>query len=186
PQSDIHAAYKGALHRAMAEDAAAWDAEKAIRRGRPLTPEQVEERRRHYLERIPTKLTRMRYASFTRYFRFLIQLGFVERTGETEGSLIGGPVDARPPESTPRGTTLVEVPQPRVYYRLTDMGRQATIMDLSDPLQTIYNYTREQRSPRRNNYYQPPSRSASGGRPGPGRHGGAGGHRGSRPGGSTT
>ena len=162
PQTDIHAAYKLALHQAMAEDAAAWDAEEAIRRGKPLTEEAKEERSQHYLERIPSKLTRMRYPSFTRYFRFLLQLGFVERTGEREPSLIGGSPDARV-ERTPRGTTLVEVPQPRVYYRLTDKGRAATIVELSDPIMTLYNYPREQRSPKRRKYFRmPPHRRRAG------------------------
>ncbi|MDO8636963.1 MAG: hypothetical protein Q7R34_12175, partial [Dehalococcoidia bacterium] len=82
PQSDIHAAYKGALHRAMAEDAAAYDAEEAIRKGKPMTQEQVEERQRFYLERIPYKLTKMRYQSFHTYFGHLKRLGWVEETGQ--------------------------------------------------------------------------------------------------------
>jgi hypothetical protein len=52
----------------MAEDMAARDAE------------EIEKRRDYYLERIPAKLTRMRYSSFTRYFRFFMQLSWVERT----------------------------------------------------------------------------------------------------------
>jgi hypothetical protein len=154
PQTDIHAAYKKALHTAIAEDAAAWDAEEAISRGKPLTPEDVERRRDFYLERIPRKLTRMRYASFTRYFRFLKQLGWVEEISQ-EGSLMGGPEDARV-EPTPRGTTLVEVPQPRRYYRLTSKGKRATEVELSDPLQTIYQYPRAQRSPKGRKYFTPP------------------------------
>jgi len=65
PQSDIHAAYKKARHTAIAEDAAAWEAEEAIRLGKPMTEEEKETRSRYYLERIPSKLTRMRYSSFT-------------------------------------------------------------------------------------------------------------------------
>lgn len=152
--ADIHSAYKRALHFDMAEDMAARDAEEAARRGKPLTPEEIERRRDYYLERIPSKLTRMRYSSFTRYFRFFIQLGWVERTGEVEGSLIGGPEDAKPPQTTPRGTVLVEVPQPRIYYRLTPRGKKATAVELSDPIMTIYKYSREQRSRKKYKYFK--------------------------------
>jgi len=152
--TDIHSAYKRALHFDMAEDMAARDAEEAARRGKPMTHEEIERRRNYYLERIPAKLTRMRYSSFTRYFRFFIQLGWVERTGEMEGSLIGGPEDVRPPQTTPRGTVLVEVPQPRIYYRLTPEGKKATSVDLSDPVMTIYHYPREQRSKKKFKYFK--------------------------------
>lgn len=123
PQADIHAAYKLALHQAMAEDAAAWDAEEAIRRGRPMTPEEVEERSEYYLERIPYKLTRMRYASFTNYFARLIKLGWVQTTGEEEKS--------EPQENWPDA-------RPRVFYRLTAKGRAATIAEVANPLRLLY------------------------------------------------
>ena len=152
--TDVHSAYKRALHTDMAEDMAARDAEEAARRGKPMIPEEVESRRDYYLERIPSKLTRMRYSSFARYFRFFIQLGWVERTGEVEGSLIGGPEDTQPPQRTPRGTVMVEVPQPRIYYRLTPKGKEATLVELSDPIMTIYNYPREQRSKKKYKYFK--------------------------------
>ena len=152
--TDIHSAYKRALHFDMAEDMAARDAEEAARKGKPMTPEEIEGRRDYYLERIPSKLTRMRYSSFTRYFRFFMQLGWVERTGEVEGSLIGGPENAHPPQTTPRGTVLVEVPQPRIYYRLTPKGKEAALVELSDPIMTIYNYPREQRSRKKYKYFK--------------------------------
>jgi len=152
--SDIHSAYKRALHFDMAEDMAARDAEEAARKGKPMKPEEMENRRNYYLERIPSKLTRMRYSSFVRYFRFFIQLGWVERTGEVEGSIIGGPEDVRPPQKTPRGTVLVEVPQPRVYYRLSPKGKAATTVELSDPIMTIYHYPRQQRSQKKYKYFK--------------------------------
>jgi hypothetical protein len=154
PIADIHRAYKRALHLDMAEDMAARDAEEAARRGKPMTSEEIERRRDYYLERIPSKLTRMRYSSFVRYFRFFIQLGWVERTGEVEGSIIGGPEDTRRPQVTPRGTVLIEVPQPRIYYSLTPKGREATLVELSDPVMTIYNYPREQRSKKKYKYFK--------------------------------
>jgi len=154
PITDIHRTYKRALHLDMAEDMAARDAEEAARTGKPMAPDEIEARRDYYLERIPSKLTRMRYSSFARYFRFFIQLGWVERTGEVEGSFIGGPENVRPPQTTPRETVLVEVPQPRIYYRLTPKGKAATIVQLSDPIMTIYNYPREQRSRKKYKYFK--------------------------------
>jgi DNA-binding HxlR family transcriptional regulator len=78
----------------------------------------------------------------------------VERTGEVEGSEIGGPEDVPLPEATHRGTVRVEVPQPRIYYRLTAKGKRAKTVELSDPIMTIYNYPREQRSPKTHKYYR--------------------------------
>jgi hypothetical protein len=156
PITDIHKAYKRAIHMAMAEDMVAQDMERAIRTGQPLSEEEIEERRRFYLERIPSKLTRMRYHSFARYFHFLKQLGLVERSGKVEGSIVGGPEDVPPPRKTGRGTVLVEVPQPRIFYRLTDKGRAAGPDLLSDPLQAVYRYSREQRSPKRRKYFSAP------------------------------
>ena len=75
-------------------------------------------------------------------------LGWVELTGEEEGSLPGGMPGARV-ERTPKGTTLVEVPQPRRFYRLTRKGREAPIGAWSDPLQALYHYPPEQRSKRK-------------------------------------
>ena len=154
--TDIHRSYKRALHMDMAEDMAARAAEEAARRGKPMTPQETEALRDYYLERIPSKLTRMRYSSFARYFRFFIQLGWVQRTGEVEGSLIGGPEDTHSPRATPRGTVLVEVPQPRIYYRLTAKGKEATLVELSDPIMTIYNYSRERRSRKKYKYFKTP------------------------------
>lgn len=139
PQSDIHAAYKGALHLAMAEDAVALDAEEAIRRGKPLSQEEMEKRRLYYLERIPYKLCKMRYSSFTNYFARLIRLGWVEPTGETERS--------EPQDNWPGA-------RPRVYYRLTDLGRAAPDEHWSDPLLPLYHYPREVRSPRKHRYFR--------------------------------
>ena len=100
------------------------------------------------LRRIPHRLTKVRSHSFYRYFHLLKQLGWVEATGEEEGSLLGGMPGARV-EHTAQGTTLVEVPQPRRYYRLTAEGRGASDIAWSDPLQAIYDYPREFRSPRK-------------------------------------
>ncbi len=155
PQQDIHAAYKSALHRAMAEDAAAWDAEEAIRSGKPLAPEDVEARRDYYLARIPYKLTRMRYHSFLTYFGMLKRLGWVEPAGRAESSSAQETMALKPSEK-PRAAG-----QPRIYYRLTDKGKVVSQVDLSNPLRLIYpqftaEYFRRARKSKR--YYRRPSK----------------------------
>ncbi len=138
PQTDIHHYYKQALHRAYAEDMVAWEEEERIRKKLPsLTIEEAEQRTLYYLERIPSKLTRMRYPSFTRYFSHLKRLGYVEKTGKEEPSLIQ--------ESYP-------LAPPRRYYRLASMGRKATTAEISDPIMTLYHYPREKRSAKRRYY----------------------------------
>jgi len=138
PQSDIHRYYKEALHRAYAEDMVAWEEEERIRKKlAPLTIEEAEERARYYLERIPYKLTRMRYPSFTRYFSHLKRLGYVEETGREEPSLVQNSYPPAPP---------------RRYYRLTEAGKKATLEELSDPVMTLYHYPREKRSAKRRYY----------------------------------
>lgn len=143
PQSDIHAAYKGALHRAMAEDAAAWDAGEAIRKGKPMTPEEVEQKRRFYLERIPYKLTKMRYQSFHTYFGHIKRLGWVKETGRIE------PSEFQQDYSNPPAS-------PRIFYRLTAKGRRATDDEWSDPIMALYKYSRAVRSSKKQRYYRPP------------------------------
>jgi len=129
PQTDIHAAYKAALHRAIAEDAVAMEVERRARAGEPpMTPKEMEARTGWYLERIPSKLTRMRYHSFTVYFDMLKRLGWVEATGEEEPSTIQEPA---PGVVNPRG-------KPRIYYRLTARGRRATAVQVSNPLRVLY------------------------------------------------
>jgi len=139
PQSDIHSAYKLALHTSIADDLAVKDIEAAQAAGKPLTNEEEDARRRYYLERIPSRLTRMRYPSFTNYFARLIKLGWVERTGEEEPSI--------PQDSWPDA-------RPRVYYRLTAQGMALEIPQVFDPIMVLYpNYTREKRSGKRRRYF---------------------------------
>ena len=75
------------------------------------TEEEYAARLEHYRSRIPYKLLKMRYASFTRYFGHLKRLGWVEETGKTEPSAIQ---DDYPPAPS------------RVFYRITDAGRTVT------------------------------------------------------------
>ena len=139
PMTDIHFEYKSALHRAYARDAVEREEEKRIRRGKPAyTEEQYRERLQYYLSRIPYKLVKMRYASFTRYFSHLKRLGWVVVTGKIEPSAIQ---ESYPPAP------------PRRYYRLTDAGKKATMTELSDPIMTLYHYPREVRSAKRKGYY---------------------------------
>lgn len=139
PQTDVHRFYKEALFRAYAEDMVAIEEEERIRKKLPpLTIEEAEERTRYYVERIPHRLTRMRYPSFMRYFSHLKRLGYVEETSKEERSLVQQSYPPAPP---------------RRYYRLTDAGKKATVTDLSDPVMTLYNYPREKRSAKRKQYY---------------------------------
>jgi len=138
PMTDVHSEYKLALHRAIARDATERAEEKHIARGKPaFTAEDYDLLMEHYLSRIPYKLTRARYSSFTRYFDHLKRLGWVEETGYTEGSAIQ---DDYPPAP------------PRVYYRLTAKGREAPPDQVSDPVQALYHYPREQRSAKTRRY----------------------------------
>lgn len=138
PMTDIHFEYKSALHRAHAGDAVEREEERRIRQGKPAySEEEYNKRLQYYLERIPYKLLKMRYSSFTRYFGHLKRLKWIQETGATEPSAIQ---DDYPPAP------------PRVFYRLTDAGRKATLLELSDPVMTLYRYTREQRSAKRKRY----------------------------------
>jgi hypothetical protein len=137
PTEDIRSAYKNALLKAYAEDMVALAMEKGIE----LSTEEA-------LRRIPRRQSRMRSHSFYRYFHLLKQLGWVELTGEEESSFMGGMPGAKV-EHTAEGTTLVEVPQPRRFYRLTSEGREAAGRAWRDPLQAVYQYPREIRSQRK-------------------------------------
>jgi hypothetical protein len=132
PMTDIHFEYKSALHRAHARDSVEKEEERRISRGQPaFSEEEYAERLEYYLSRIPYKLLKMRYSSFTRYFGHLKRLGWVEETGETEPSAIQEDYPPAPP---------------RVYYRLTEAGKRASMAEISDPVMTLYHYSRAQRS----------------------------------------
>ena len=138
PMTDIHFEYKSALHRAHAMDCVQKEEEKRIAKGQPaFSEEEHVQRLQYYLSRIPYKLLRMRYASFTRYFGHLKRLDWVVETGRTEPSAIQ---DYYPPAPS------------RVYYRLTEAGRKAQMAQISDPVMTLYNYSRSQRSAKNHSY----------------------------------
>lgn len=138
PMTDIHFEYKSALHRAHARDSVEREEERRIGRGQPAyTEEEYADRLDYYFHRIPYKFTRMRYGSFCRYFGHLKRLGWVEETGRTEPSAIQ---DDYPPAP------------PRVYYRLTEAGKNASPAEISDPVMTLYQYSRAQRSAKNRSY----------------------------------
>jgi hypothetical protein len=140
PIDDIRAAYKKALLEAYAGDYAA----RALEKGIELSLEQA-------LKRIPQRLTKMRSHSFYRYFQHLKMLQWVEPTGEEGISYMGGNPGALVAktdeflEMPGRKTTLLEVPQPKRFYRLTDKGKAASDLEWQDPLQTLYGYPLWQR-----------------------------------------
>jgi hypothetical protein len=138
PMTDIHFEYKSTLHRAYARDAVEKDEERRIIKGKPaFSEEEYADRLEYYLSRIPSKLLKMRYASFTRYFGHLKRLGWVKETGKTEPSAIQ---DDYPPAPS------------RVFYRLTEAGWNAPAAEISDPLMTLYHYSRAQRSAKNRQY----------------------------------
>lgn len=124
PQSEIFLHYKDTLRRQFALDTATREEEeRAKREKRPISPERIEERAEFYLQRVPYKLTAMRYHSFVVYFSNLQRLGWVELTGEDETSAFQ---DNYPPGP------------PRRYFRLTDKGKTAPDPEWSNPLITLY------------------------------------------------
>jgi len=138
--TDIHFQYKSALHRAYARDTVESEEEKRVGRGLPAySEEEYDERLAHFLDQIPYKLFKMRYSSFTRYCGHLTRLGWTERTGVTEPSTIQDDYPDAPP---------------RVYYRITEKGRKASAKEIADPVQTLYHYSRAQRSAKRHSYYR--------------------------------
>lgn len=144
PIEEVKAAYKTTLIRAYAENFVAAAKEKGIE----LSIEEA-------ILRTPQRTTSIRSHSFYSYFQHLKMLDWVESTGEEEDSLFGGMVGARV-ERTPEGTTIVEVPQPRRFYRLTTLGQEAPDYAWSDPVQALYDYPPEQRH-RRKFYPKPGS-----------------------------
>jgi hypothetical protein len=139
-QADIFYHYKLALHRAYAEDAVAWENEDRLKAGSTIyTPNEHAERVEWHFNRIPYNLVKCRYHSFQRYFHWLKQLSWVERTGEEE------------PASMQE--YCAEAP-PRIYYRLSAKGIAAPDHEWSRPQLVLYphlslEYFREKRKEHR-------------------------------------
>jgi len=115
---DIFYHYKVALHTAYAEEAVDRENKRRIKTGIPIySPEEYAERVDWHLRRLPYKLVKARYHSFSRYFHWLKQLEWVELTGEEERSTMQE-VTADHPDA-----------HPRKLYRLTRKGIEATEED---------------------------------------------------------
>ncbi len=148
-QADIFYFYKLALHRAYAVDAVDFENERRIRHGSQIyTEDEYRERVDHLLSRIPYKLSRCRYHSFSRYFHFLKQLKWVEFTGQEEAASI---------------QSLYPDAPPRRFYRLTSKGKKAPDRRWSNPQLALYperglEYYREKRKQRTYSRKQPTKR----------------------------
>lgn len=122
-QADINYEYKEALARATARDHAERIISNLVVSGKDLSEEDAERIYQRELKRVSRKFTHMRYHSFLIYFGVLKRLGWVEETGETEASAIQD--------------NYAEAPE-RVYYRLTETGKEADEILWSNPLFTLY------------------------------------------------
>ena len=123
PQADINYEYKEALARATAKERAETIISRMVLSGADITENQAEKIREHELKKVSRKFTWMRYHSFLMYFGVLKRLGWVEVTEETEPSAIQDNYASGPS---------------RVYYRLTEKGRNAGEDLWSNPLFTLY------------------------------------------------
>lgn len=122
-QSDINYQYKEALAKVEAHDKAERVISRMVKHGEDVTEEEAENIYQRELKKTSRKFTHMRYHSFVDYFAVLKRLGWVEPTGKREKSAI---MDNDP--SAPR----------RVYYRLTEAGRNAEVPLWNNPLFTLY------------------------------------------------
>jgi hypothetical protein len=148
-QEDIFYFYKIALHKAYAQDAVDYENEQRINQGKPVySEEEYRERVDYFMSRMPYKLVKCRYHSFSRYFHLLKQLGWVEPTGEEEAAAIQDYYPEAPP---------------RRYYRLTRKGIKASKREWSNPQLTLYperglEYYRNKRKQRRYSRKKPTRR----------------------------
>ena len=124
PQADIYHEYKMALRGATALDRATrMEERKARREKRSISPGNIDELTGKHLARMPYKGTGCRYHSFVVYFSTLQRLGWVERSGYEEPSSFQ---DNYPPGPS------------RIYYRLTQAGREAGDAAWANPHLTLY------------------------------------------------
>jgi hypothetical protein len=124
PQADIFYHYKTALLKAIALDRATRQEEKQARREkRAISPERIERLSERYLARSRYKTTSCRYHSFVVYFSNLQRLDWVEPTGKEEASAF---------------QEHYSLGQPRKYFRLTKVGREASEAAWSNPQLALY------------------------------------------------
>ena len=81
------------------------------------------------------------YQSFVRFFRWLIQLGWVERTGKTEVAYAKG--------------NGYELASPKTFYRITSLGIAADLSEWNNPR---LSYHPEYVGIKRKNYHKPTGR----------------------------
>ncbi len=125
-QSDIFYQYKMAIIRTTAMDRAVKTEEKKARKEkRSIDPENIEQLYQKYLIRMPYKAQGCRYHSFVVYFSKLQKLGWVEATGKEETSTFQS--------NYPQG-------QPRKYFRITKVGRNASNTAWANPQLVLYGY----------------------------------------------
>jgi len=118
PQAEIFFHYKHALMKETATDKAIRFEEK-----RAISPDNIDKLYKNYLERLPYKSQGCRYHSFVIYFSILKKLGWVEPSGKVEPSAFQ--------DNYSQG-------QPRIYYRLTNSGIEATEYLWANPHKTLY------------------------------------------------
>ncbi len=124
PQADIFYHYKQALRQVTALDRATrLEEKKARKEHRSISPDNIEISTRKYLERLPYKSKGCRYHSFVTYFSTIQKLNWVEPSGIREASAFQ--------DNYPEGN-------PRIYYHLTDAGRQAPGQAWADPRRALY------------------------------------------------
>lgn len=124
PQADIFYHYKNTLRRITAEDRAVRLEEKRARKqNRPIDPSNIEKLTGHILHRLPYKASGCRYHSFVVYFSTLKRLRWVEESGVEESSAFQS--------NYPPG-------KPRIYYRLTVLGRSASDSHWMNPQLALY------------------------------------------------
>jgi hypothetical protein len=124
PQSEIFKQYKLALMREISLDRATRFEEKAAqRKGRAISPDEIEEIANKYLVRIPYKTIACRFHSFVVYCSDLQKLGWIEPTGVVEPSKFQSHYPPGPP---------------RKYFRLTKAGREASEDAWGNPHRTLY------------------------------------------------
>ena len=124
PQADIFYYYKQALRQVTALDRATrLEEKKAKKEHRSISPDNIEILTRKYLERLPYKSKGCRYHSFVTYFSTIQKLNWVEPSGIREASAFQ--------DNYPEGN-------PRIYYHLTNAGRQAPGQAWADPRRALY------------------------------------------------
>ena len=126
-QADIFYQYKMALIRTTAVDRATIMEEKqAKKEQRIIDPDRIEELTAKIITRMPYKAHGCRFHSFVVYFSNLQRLTWVEPSGYSEPSAFQ--------DRYPLG-------QPRKYFRLTEVGREASEADWRNPYKALYGQT---------------------------------------------